>query len=464
MDLDGDGVAADEDCDDQNASIYPSAPELCDELDNNCNGQVDEAAVDMQPFTPDKDEDGHGIRLLQPTMACSAPAGLAPMTEDCNDEDANIYPGNIEICWDGKDNDCDSDTRAECDFLQVMQGDQAQSIYDGTTTLCEVIPDENPVSLACAGASLVILEGPFEPGKYMRPTLLASSFEQPPGGFALADFSGNSSVDLLTLAGDIFEGPLSNIPEPKPFLDMDEANAFFRGHFNDDNELDLVVVYDEVAHVLLAPIQPGSLEGQAVLTITSTSRFSTSIGNLFGDSKADLRVQDSEGARLIDGAARGIVSVADAPLLAGQGITKVLRTSEFEYEYDTAVGNRDELWRGPIDLSNIEASRVGTVDETGVAGQLELLGLVDWASEGTPSVFSAARGQFFVSDTPPEAAFDPTSAITTFKIDDNYLPLQAIYHDLDGDGTPDLLFSKLWSAGGDGVLASRTWIYFGHGQ
>ncbi|MBD0255077.1 MAG: hypothetical protein ICV83_05115, partial [Cytophagales bacterium] len=41
-DGDGDGVAAPADCDDNNAAVYPNAPEVCDGLDNNCNGQVDE--------------------------------------------------------------------------------------------------------------------------------------------------------------------------------------------------------------------------------------------------------------------------------------------------------------------------------------------------------------------------------------------------------------------------------------
>jgi hypothetical protein len=41
-DGDGDGVAAPADCNDNNPAVYPGAPEVCDGLDNNCNGQVDE--------------------------------------------------------------------------------------------------------------------------------------------------------------------------------------------------------------------------------------------------------------------------------------------------------------------------------------------------------------------------------------------------------------------------------------
>jgi hypothetical protein len=41
-DADRDGVLRFEDCDDTNAAVYPGAPELCDGLDNDCNGKVDD--------------------------------------------------------------------------------------------------------------------------------------------------------------------------------------------------------------------------------------------------------------------------------------------------------------------------------------------------------------------------------------------------------------------------------------
>ena len=57
IDLDGDGSMSDVDCDDADATVYPGADEICDDLDNNCDGQVDETLFEM--FL-DSDSDGFG--------------------------------------------------------------------------------------------------------------------------------------------------------------------------------------------------------------------------------------------------------------------------------------------------------------------------------------------------------------------------------------------------------------------
>jgi hypothetical protein len=101
-------VADDSDCNDLDSLVHPGADELCDGLDNDCDGDVDEAdAVDAATWYADADGDGYGD-VGATTVACSQPSGHVADTSDCADDDAAIFPGSDERC-DGVDNDCDGD-------------------------------------------------------------------------------------------------------------------------------------------------------------------------------------------------------------------------------------------------------------------------------------------------------------------------------------------------------------------
>jgi predicted outer membrane repeat protein len=120
MDADGDGygdpsassssctapsghVADASDCDDGEASVHPGASELCDGLDNDCDGSVDESSPS---WFRDADGDGYGDPAAS-TTACSAPSGYVSDATDCDDGDSLVHPGASELC-DGQDNDCDA--------------------------------------------------------------------------------------------------------------------------------------------------------------------------------------------------------------------------------------------------------------------------------------------------------------------------------------------------------------------
>jgi hypothetical protein len=95
-----------EDCDDTDWSAFPGGEEVCDEADNDCDGDVDEDVTTT--YHQDTDGDGYGI-IDATTEACSVPTGYAVRTGDCDDAAAAISPNATELC-DGTDNDCDGDT------------------------------------------------------------------------------------------------------------------------------------------------------------------------------------------------------------------------------------------------------------------------------------------------------------------------------------------------------------------
>ena len=94
------------DCDDTNASIYPGAIEICNSLDDDCNTLIDEGLI-FETYYADADADFFGDVNDAGTSACLPIAGTVLDNTDCDDTNAFIFPGGIEIC-NGLDDDCNT--------------------------------------------------------------------------------------------------------------------------------------------------------------------------------------------------------------------------------------------------------------------------------------------------------------------------------------------------------------------
>ena len=116
------------DCDDGNPDVNPGAVEICDGLDNNCDGVIDEGTLVV--FYADADADGFGD-VGAPMEACEAPDGYVPNADDCDDAQPLSYPGNIEVC-DDIDNDCDGVVDNGVGDIYYADGD-ADAYGDGAT-------------------------------------------------------------------------------------------------------------------------------------------------------------------------------------------------------------------------------------------------------------------------------------------------------------------------------------------
>lgn len=150
------------DCDDHVNAINPGASEVCDHVDNDCDGAADESdSADALTWFVDADEDEHGDPA-SPTTGCSAPDGAVAAADDCDDANPMVFPEASETC-DGMDNDCDGQADEEVTLTWYLDGDGDGYGTDRTTVeACEAPPGFVTFPGDCDDAAIEANPGGFE--------------------------------------------------------------------------------------------------------------------------------------------------------------------------------------------------------------------------------------------------------------------------------------------------------------
>ncbi len=140
-------VGNDGDCNDSSALALPGGVEVCDGLDNDCDGVPDDDASDATVYYADTDGDGFGASTVS-QRACQQPAGFVDNRTDCDDGDSATYPGAPEAC-DLEDNDCDAiadeGLDGDGDGITTCEGDCDDGdadVFPGADELCNGSDDD----------------------------------------------------------------------------------------------------------------------------------------------------------------------------------------------------------------------------------------------------------------------------------------------------------------------------------
>src|SRR3989339_292161 len=145
------------DCDDERSAVFPGATEICDDKDNNCDGQTDEGFE--KTYYRDADHDGFGRGAV--VSSCELTEDLSVVNSDCDDDDADVFPEAPEVC-DGKDNDCDQRVDEDSDKVFYADVDGDGFGHGPIVSACLLTPNLSRTNIDCDDDQADIFPGADE--------------------------------------------------------------------------------------------------------------------------------------------------------------------------------------------------------------------------------------------------------------------------------------------------------------